>query len=433
MGQGRICEFVHTSIWFVSCREPRCRVAHNGTACEQLQKISRGTGRTSTEAGEILQWLNEATDDPTNTRVNLQGPSDQYGSWMEVEKYLLPETILKHDNRQDEVDDLAGALQEKAGVNEGSDELSLSSSGTLDQRSKSPSSPRSTRSLGSPKPDLPAIMKMPTPAHSRNGSRQSNGEPSRKMPVAFSTKVPPSLQPLLNFVIWRVNHDHDPSAAFASFILLSNDAVTQSCASKFGIRVKRVEQLRETIKREDREFRDRMQVYNKEVAALKENLATKEREPAQPAATAQDNIAKEANSPTQDAAAKSELTGDTEDDSDIDEVVLKGRGRRSAVKENGGTANPTSNGIPKSADVRTAVTMQHSTPKVLDPNDFGRSTVGTIRGKPALPRGSRNLSPRIASKQSPRTFNQPIDPDLYFRPPPSRDAVRGGRKLWEPT
>lgn len=352
-----------------------------------------------------------------------------------MEKYLLPDTILKHDNRHDDVDELAGTLQDKAAMHDGSDMLSLSSSGTLDQRSKSPSSPQSAHSVGSPKPDPPLIKKLPTPAHSRNGSRQSNNtsEPSKFTPVAFSTKVPPSLQPLLNFVIWRVNHDHNPTAAFASFILLSNDAVTQSCASKFGIRVKRVEQLRETIKREDREFRDRMQVYTKEIATLKANLAAKESETVQPAPSGKITSTAVENTEVLNGTEESERKSDAEDDSDIDEVVLKRPPRALPVKQNITSSNSSNNGASGTPDVRSPGPINNVTPKVLDPNEFGRPPVGSMRGKPTVPRGPRNFSPRIAVKYSPGTPDQPIDPDLYFRPPPSRASVRGGRRLWLPT
>jgi len=67
------------------------------TALEKLNALRSSTPPTNLEARRALEWLDEitsATENKIAGFVQLQGPDDQYTSWQEVEKYLLPETPL---------------------------------------------------------------------------------------------------------------------------------------------------------------------------------------------------------------------------------------------------------------------------------------------------------------------------------------------------
>jgi hypothetical protein len=76
--------------------------------------------------------------------------------------------------------------------------------------------------------------------------------------------VPRSIQSLFNYILWRVHQELDPVAALESFIFLCNDANKLKFAKGFDIKVKRLEQLREAVGREDREYKNRQAVLNRE-------------------------------------------------------------------------------------------------------------------------------------------------------------------------
>jgi len=75
----------------------RGRYSNTWTALEKLNALRSSTPPTNLEARRALEWLDEitsATENKSAGFVQLQGPDDQYTSWQEVEKYLLPETPL---------------------------------------------------------------------------------------------------------------------------------------------------------------------------------------------------------------------------------------------------------------------------------------------------------------------------------------------------
>ena len=224
--------------------------------------------------------------------------------------------------------------------------------------------------------------------------------------------MPAYLQPLFNHILWRIHRESNPDAALESFILLTNDPAKQAIAQKFGIRAKRLEQLRDAVAREDREFRNHLTMYKLEAetyAAKESGLATAPKQadpPKSPHST----------------EAKPQVNSDDED------VVLFQRAPR-------GPAKPAND---------------H---RVLDPNDFGRASQhhaqrgtrgGQLPPRGPLSRGRGAFAPRgayvppnppVRSPPAPRYDpNQPIDPNSFARPIPRPSPVRGGgrRKLWEP-
>ena len=343
------------------------------------------------EAQEVLEWLDEVTT-ARPEHAMLQGGQETYDAWAEVEKHLLPDTLLSAPD--DTSDELTETL----------DHTSLGSA--------TPSSPRSARSSTN-SASVPASPAKTTKSLSSVQSVQAPAPVS--MPYTGEqdhtstngSTIPQRLQPLLNHLLWRIHKDPHADSDFRSYIFVANNPDARAAAQRFGVRVKTFEQVREVIKREERDLKNRMALWRKE---------NQQPAPTAPAIQAPEN-------PVETAKPIAE---EVESDSDEEVIVMKPRG------------SP-----PNPAPVTPAK-------PVLDPNDFGRVTrspnapAGPSRrgrgamngGRAALhaPRGSpkTHQQPFVGSAQ--RTPNCPIDPDSYARPPPGGGSLRGGRrKLWTPS
>lgn len=354
-------------------------------------------------------------------RVLLEGVDEAYSTWEEVEKFMLPETLLSMDDSESDEDDYHEDLESSFNALDVSDETSMSSTQSLEANvPRTPESPRSA--LGKNKIanyDRSAFKEssttLPTPSPgrtARNSSESSRGTRSSKR------AVPEFLKPLFNHVLWRINKESNPDAALASYILLTNDPTKQAIASKFGIRAKRLEQLRDTVAREDREFKNHMTLHKIE----SESTAAKKNAPVAPKTTER-------------PVSSHSVQAKPEEGSDDEDVVLFQRAPRGPAA--------------------AAATNQ----RVWDPNDFGR----TKQQQPQSPRGGRGghaaargrgvSSPRgrgafvprgayvppggppVRAPPAPRHDpNAPIDPNSFARPVLRASPARGGsgRKLWEP-
>jgi hypothetical protein len=375
-------------------------------ALTALHRLKTGNERVNADAREAVKWLDDITSTSTADvadRVQLEGVDEAYATWDHVAKFLLPETLLSMDDSEsDDDDDYHEDLESSFNALEMSDETSVSSTHSLDHAPRTPESPRSSSSRATKRTQAIVI-------ESPNGANRAR---ATKLP---KSAVPPYLQPLFNHVLWRINNESNPDAALVSFILLTNDPTKQAIAQKFGIRAKRLEQLRDTVAREDREYKNHLTLYKIEL----ESTTAKENPP--PPTKAQDPP--KAAQPEQD---------DVEVNSDDEDVVLFQRAPR-------GPAQPASN------------------QRVWDPNDFARTTPqasprggrggqaasrgrggSAARGRGTFtPRGGAYVAPAPAFRAPPvprHDPNQPIDPNSFARPGPRASPVRGGgrRKLWEP-
>lgn len=82
--------------------------------------------------------------------------------------------------------------------------------------------------------------------------------------ISSNGSVHVRLQPLFNYILWRIHQELNPAAALETFIFLCNDPSKTNAAKGFDIRSKRLEQLRDVVGREDREYRNRLSVLSKE-------------------------------------------------------------------------------------------------------------------------------------------------------------------------
>lgn len=331
----------------------------------------------------------------------------------------MPDTLLSQtEDEKEDADNLTGTLADLH-VDDSSDRASISSHDSVEP-SKTPSSPLSSYSGTSPEarnasPYASAKVLAPIGtgrpiSHKKSDSAASNSTQGTTKPD--EKRIPYALRPFFNHIVWRVNQEQTESA-MESWIILSNDPLKQTIAQRFGIRAKRLEQLRETVAREDREHRNRLAMVKKEFDEAKIE---------QPQGLLAGSASPE--SPKVKAVAKT----------DEDEIVLK--------------REP-----PKHPRAMTTGSSPARAP-FMDPNAFGRNTHipnGPGHGHNTFPRGNRAIQrgrggrpfPVFTQKpqgQPPRqqqaVFDptKPIDPDSFGRPAPSRSMARGGRRaLWEPS
>ncbi|KAI9702285.1 MAG: hypothetical protein M1820_006217 [Bogoriella megaspora] len=378
---------------------------------EQLDFMKNATDRIGNEAREVLEWLDEVTTaHPENAM--LQGVQETYNNWAEVEKHLLPETLLSAPGDSSD------------GLTETFEQTSISSA--------TPSSPRSARSStnsasvatspGKTSKSLSSINSLQKPAP----VPVSTSDEQAALPADPST-IQQRLQPLLNHLLWRIHEDPRADTDTRSYIFVANNQDARAAAGRFGVRVKTFEQVREVIKREERDLKNRMTLWRKENQAP----AVQPVQPARPS-TAKSNASTTDNTEQAKPEIEPEAEAEAEPDSDEEVIVMRPRG------------SPTT---PASAQSQP----------VLDPNDFARVTGtpnapkgpsgrgrgglngarGAMNGGRGGPMNGHRGSPKMNSPftgSAQHTPTRPIDPDSYARPPPMGGSLRGGRrKLWTPS
>ena len=316
---------------------------------------------------------------------------------------------------ESEEDDYHEDLESSFNALDMSDETSMSSTHSSEDAPKMPESPRSCSSKEFKPAAEAAHTEKPTEPIKESPDRTArNSKEIARVDESVKGAVPVYLRPLFNHVLWRINKEGNPDAALESFILLTNDPAKQTIAQKFGIRAKRLEQLRDAVAREDREYKNHLTIHKLEVEAT--------------AAKNTISVPKAAERPKSSPVAEKKPEENSDDE---DEVLFKRAPR--------GPAAATNN------------------QRVFDPNDFartnqhqsprgGRGGHMAPRGRGGPPfRGRGNFAPRGAyvppgppfrAPPAPRHDpNAPLDPDSFSRPAPKVGPIRGGggrRKLWEP-
>lgn len=369
--------------------------------------------------------------------MTLQGGDQYYQKWAEVEEFAVPRTLFsEHDHMHDtdlevETDGMVEDTANKLTLAGDCPKTPLSSAGSNMSESASPSSMLSMRSSISPV----SPPTSPTKEYSSPTRPSTALTPTHVLETSSSATVPARLQSLFNYILWRVHQELDPIAALESFIFLCNDPNKVNYARGFDIRYKRLEQLREAVSREDRDYRNRRNLQNRENQV--------------PVLT-----------PEADIPAHEEKS-DEEDDDDDEEVVFKPPPRAPAAM------------------------IQQEPANIMDPNAFSRSTTAGLstenkppsqpqsprqqkfqpqaqagRGAiPFTPHANGRVSVRSATRgraaaanpgagpsragfapsnrtvgvTNPSRPDGQIDPDSFTRPRGSGYTGRGGRKLWVPT
>ncbi|KJX96823.1 hypothetical protein TI39_contig598g00034 [Zymoseptoria brevis] len=394
-------------------------------ALEELSRQRSAKGRHAEDVRETLQWLDDATSKHPDI-VTLQGADETYEKWAEVEKFAVPRTLFsehdhEHEEDLDDSTDLAEEADIKLDLTEKNLKASFSSAASDLSRTPSPSSPSSIRSSMSPvsPPTSPAKAAL-TPAQNLTSVAANISRPQ-----SSSDSVPQSLQPLFNYILWRIHQELDPVAALESFIFLCNDSRKVNYAKGFDIKTKRLEQLREAVGREDRDFKNRQNLLNRESQTLQaeevqslpdsddEEVVFKPMVPKAPAAM----LPKQTN------------------------VIDPNAFERGPQPQSTAALKDLPNGTPKSPRPKTAQ-VQPCSPRgahvvPFNARGIARGNARGVfrgRGRGTLGAGRDAFANEVTAKDIP-TPGGPIDPDSFSRPE-TRSGFRGGRggrKLWVPT
>lgn len=357
-------------------------------------------------ARKTLEWLDHITSATENNkvgRVELQGPDDQYQTWREVERYLLPDTPLSSSGLNS-LDELTEGVRDRLRVDGSRPVVTSLRDSSNSGHSTSPNS----------SPDL-----APAAVAFGGGAQAQTSAESRRKRKSGTAGIPPTVRPLLNFVVWRTYHGDLTIVGSGKYILLTNDRTTQKLAQKFGVRAKLLSQMNTIV--------------SKGAEARKLNGTAVEAD-----------------------AVRASLDGSTtaleldelpEDEGD-EEIVFDPSLRPGS-----------SRGVPTS-------------PKVMDPDHFGRRTAGPAvvqptataqanpmpksnfrgRGRGAttgagpgranvasqrgrgqqFPRGGTRGVTGVRGQHSAQQSARPIDPDSYARPSSTRGGRGASKRLFDP-
>ncbi|KAL9050867.1 MAG: hypothetical protein Q9162_006376 [Coniocarpon cinnabarinum] len=196
------------------------------SALERLSKLRAINCPVRNDAQKALVWLDQVTSSTASNPVGyvqLQGPDDQYTNWQQVEQYLLPDTPFSRTNagESDRMDALSRILDRNLNVN-GSQTSSPNTQASKRSPSASPTSSASSVS---------------------STAAEMSAKPDESSTVLSAHGIPPSVRPLLNFVVWRTHHEYGMNGESGKYILVTNDPIIQRQASKFGVRAKLLGQL----------------------------------------------------------------------------------------------------------------------------------------------------------------------------------------------
>lgn len=318
----------------------------------------------------------------------MQGGYDQFQQWSDVERYILPKSLLSESHRTPDT-----SPQPRSVVPDG------------------------TATLAAAPSSLPA------------GSITDAGSKD-------SSDIPLALRPLLNYILWRIHQETNPSDALRSFVFLTDDPIKQKCAQRFGVRTKTLREIRTVVAKQGQQSRQRDLSTRTSVAPYQP--ASRHYPTPAPAAPEPSDLVPAVDVPSNVIDVHDSVSANGGSDSDDDEILL----------------------------VRPAVNERNET--IVDPDQFSRNLLSTPRGAHAgrRGRGRGGASPRgggrIVGRQSPATLgganpntpmsnrltreqlkslrntplseNKPIDPNSFSRPAPAKaGAARGGTpRLWNP-
>jgi len=386
--------------------------------------------------------------------VQLQGPDDQYMSWQEVERYLLPETPLSAHDGQDSLDGLNEAFAKSLETR-----LSNRLSTEVDNEEiafKSGSQPSTPASGEEKRGKKHAGKRVPKTLRIHNQRKHLTDHTSR------TAAIPNRFRPLLNFVVWRTYHFDLSTSSAGTYVLLTNDPTTQKLAQKFGVRAKMLSQVRTIVAKEgtnnpqdeglDGDGEDPNQGTTEEdgiIDAVGDMRAVDERDedeiiyvPPSSSQPLSENIKTTVIDPNHfgrnttrvTLAAPSGLSppnGPHPSSPPKPSVPSKPVGSQPRARSQPSSPNP--------AKRTTANTNRHSNSHAQSRTASRGAKANNIAGGGSMRGSGRQTVIPVPLPQVPRLV-KPIDPDSYARPPPiSARGGRGGRgggagmrRLWEP-
>lgn len=389
---------------------------------DELTLQKNGKNRHAEDVRETLQWLDEATTKHPNV-VMLQGADETYEHWAEVERFAVPRTLFSendHDFEPElESNHAHDSALEKQTSTDATWKAPASSAATDTSRSVSPSSLKSIRSSISP------VSPPTSPAKAANSPVQKMRSlvAPRSRPQSSSASVPKSLQRLFNYILWRIHQETDPVAALESFIFLCNDPKKVNFAKGFDIKTKRLEQLRDAVGREDRDFKNRQAMLARE----NQNVTAADAAPVEKEGDTEDVQVK--SSPPKAPAAMLHKQQSNVIDPDAFSRGPPPKGAGVVDLPNGAPKSPRGNPATQQRGSPRAVHALPFAPRGGPRGNLHGNFRGNARGRGAG-RGGVPNGPVPANGNAPA-----IDHNSFTRPDPRGGfhGARGGRKLWVPT
>ena len=487
-------------------------------ALERLQVLRHGPDpRSSGDARLAMKWLDELTNQTNSavgSRVRIEGSQERYEDWSEVRSFMLPKDFLSVESNElarTETDEDETTIKKISDlcVDDEPDVDVPNPLLTPEQRIVEPASPvsaytkysplLSSSPFGEPKAKILAPIGSGRPTHRKTDSNASSvmtlstPRPASRQTEDIDDDVPKDLYPFFNHIMWQIKQDPTTDMGVDSYILLTNDLAKQTVAQRFGIRVKRLDQMRDIVVREDQDLKNRIAMQKREAALLNTihkppMLGFGDGSPVLSEAPASPTISSGA-SPRTTPSTPAKSLESAGDDTEEDIILIK-------PKNNAGP--------PKGPQA-----MQHQQPQkgpkanqqskaggrpVFDPNSFARGGVvappastlatngsnsvrgsnrargfGTLRGNPV--NGTGNSSPSASGgrfserppsrgvysvrrgqqaspqqapppqqqqqvqQQKPLDLSQPIDPNVFSRASTAaagRKETPVRRQLWEP-
>lgn len=391
---------------------------------EKLNKMRSSPPPTNLNARKTLEWLDEITTSTEGRpvgRVELQGPEDQYKSWKEVERYLLPDTPLSCGSLDGVADDMRGRLNLNDGGRKGAT--------ALRDASTSPTSSLSPES--SPEAAQATLAAQNGNVHSRNVADLSTN------PMGATAGIPNTVRPLLNFVVWRTYHGDSTIAGSGKYVLLTNDRTTQKQAQKFGVRAKLLPQVGTIVAKATPAI-----ITNGNTAAMDRPIEPREAPDEEPEDEIVFNPAQRPGS----SRGRNGIPGTPIASANAKVLDPDHFGRSPGA---GPLVSPTP------APVQPHRQPQHMSPKNTPRGQHtpqsprmqygpgmrgqagpspgfrgGRGRGGSMRGSPQMNgRGGFQPNGQIPAQQE---YAKPIDPDSYARPHSMHGRGNAMRRLWNP-
>lgn len=328
--------------------------------------------------------------------MQLQGSADEYSTWEEVEKFLLPDTPLTAGNGSTGVDALSKMLGQGLGL-----DVDAADSASLQPAQMSPSaSPASTTS-------------------SLSTSVMNQSAKDECSAALTEHGIIPQARPLLNYTVWRNHHEDASFATPGKFILVTNDPIVQKQASKFGVRAKLLSQIQS--------------ILGKSVVPATGFDGSNSPEASHDTSLTMQDMSDDEEEVTFDPSQRPSSSRGPKPNSNVLDPDHFGRSPKSGprITTSAKRGNPEQPRRPNNA---TRGRGHNSRANGFVANGFGG---GRGYNGPVAPRG--NGAPRVRGGMPPGRAAKPsyprqIDPDSYARPAPAGRRGRGGySKLWEPT
>ncbi|KKY17982.1 hypothetical protein UCRPC4_g05185 [Phaeomoniella chlamydospora] len=314
-----------------------------------LKRDSSQIGINAREATKFLDRVTSGKDNLPEDSVHVQGPTEIFPTWDEVEKYLT--------------------RSRAASIKENPAKLTRS---TLPDEEDTPEINRNAQALSqalldklnfAKEPETPSNASTPPTSPSSSNAQSAKASPelntarpakTTKFPAvaesANSVVVSHTHRPLINSAVYLLNMQMGESTTLRETFMLTNDHETAIIARKFGLNVKNIYQLRSAITSESQEAKNQSRYQQRH--SPKPSLGTPEMKP-------------------------KTLFNYDDDEGDDDEVVFRPRPGRGGASSRGRLVSAkTTNENRRSAEVPATLPIPT---EEIDPDSFDRGAFGRTR------------------------------------------------------